>query len=359
MVHKLTDGGAERVAALWVKGFLDRGNSVGLVLNCKKHTPQTYSVPECVKQYNIYHWLKSKLPNKIGVDCFQVFKIRKIINDFQPDLIIGVMQPWAEWARKALNKDNICIINTEHSTFDLPENAPKAKKKRLQFRIKHDVNYPITVLTEADKKYLKGNLNNVWVLPNPLAFEPAKTIPAKNKVILAAGRLDEWYQKGFDILIKAWGKVAKDFPEWKLEIAGQGKDSSKQVIQTLVNELQLNDQFKFLGYQSFMQPVYKHSSIFVLASRYEGFGLVLVEAMSQGCAPIACDYKGRQSEIITSDKEGIICQVNNVDEVSNALRKLIENEEYRFIIQKNAIERSKYYSLDHIMDVWDAIINKV
>ena len=230
------------------------------------------------------------------------------------------------------------------------------------YKLKYELNRRyahVTVLTEADCKCLNGLLRKVSVLPNPLAFTPVDYIPKKENVILAAGRLDAWHVKGFDVLIKAWGKIAQQYPTWILQIAGYGKDISRAYLQRIVDENHLSKQLEFLGYQDDMLPVYQSSSIFVLSSRYEGFGMVLIEAMSQGCAPIACDYKGRQREIITSNDEGVICPVENVDMLAKAISRMIEDENYRHMVQKNAIERAKNYSLEKTMDRWEEIIDKV
>lgn len=359
MVHSLTGGGAERVAALWATGFVERGYEVGMVLNCSENTPITYKVPDTIKIYRLHSWLANKLHRKLGFDYYYVWHLRRFVKDFQPDVIIGVLQPWAEWARKAVRGMDIPIVNTEHNSFERPESAPMSKevsKKKFGW----NKNYShITVLTQADKECIFEYKEKVTVLPNPLAFQPAEQMPEKEKVILAAGRMDAWHYKGFDLLIRAWGKVAKNHPDWKLQIVGNSKGEGREYLQRIAEEEGLGGQLEFLGYQEDMLPVYQRSSVFVLSSRYEGFGMVLIEAMSQGCAPIACDYKGRQKDIITSDEEGIICPVEDIKALVQAMRKLIEDDAYRRHVQQKAIERSEYYSLEHIMDRWDNIFRQI
>ena len=359
IVHNLTGGGAQRVASLWTKGFVNRGHEVGLVLDCPKDTHQTYHVPMCVKQYNVHCWLANKLFRVWNIDFVYVLKLRGIVSDFKPDVIICVLGNWAERARKATKGKGIPIINTEHNSFERPNDAPLPKEIwQRKFKL-NKLYHHVTVLTEADKKCINEYQEKVSVLPNPLAFDVAQSVPTKERIILAAGRLDAWHVKGFDLLIKAWGKIAKSFPEWKLQIAGHDKNNALAFLQSLAKEEDLCNQLEFLGYQENMLPIYQRSSIFVLSSRYEGFGMVLIEAMSQGCAPIACDYKGRQQEIITSPDEGLICPVDDVDTLANAIGKMIEDTDYREKAQKNAIKRSQYYKLDHIMNRWDTIINSI
>ena len=184
IVNKLTGGGAERVAALWATGFVERGYEVGMVLSCSEDTPVTYKVPDNVKIYRLHSWLAARLYRRLGFDCYYVWHLRQFVKDFQPDVIIGVLQPWAEWARKATRGMNIPIVNTEHNSFERPESAPMSKevsKKKFGW----NKNYShITVLTQADKKCISKYVGEVTVLPNPLAFPSAKQMPPSESLPL-------------------------------------------------------------------------------------------------------------------------------------------------------------------------------
>ena len=94
----------------------------------------------------------------------------------------------------------------------------------------------------------------------------------------------------------------------------------------------------------------------MLSSRYEGFGLVLIEAMSQGCSCIAADYKGRQKEIITNNENGIIIEPDNIEELSNALTKLLINDKFRREVAEKAIERSHFYDVKNITNKWEELL---
>ena len=101
-----------------------------------------------------------------------------------------------------------------------------------------------------------------------------------------------------------------------------------------------------MPYTDDIAPAYQKASIFALCSRYEGFGLVLTEAMSQGCASIAADYKGRQSEIITDGVNGLLCPVEDFYAIANKLEMLINNGSLRRKLQINGIERSKDFLVE-------------
>ena len=86
--------------------------------------------------------------------------------------------------------------------------------------------------------------------------------------------------------------------------------------------------------------------------------MVLIEAMSQGCAPVVCDYKGRQKEIISDESEGILCPTEDPVALSKAMARMIDDEAYRNMVQTHAISRSRHYDLEHIMDIWETIFKE-
>lgn len=363
LVHNLTGGGAERVASLWASGFVQSGYKVGLVLSCDSSV-NTYSIPKEIEIYYLtYPYLIGKLIHKLrrrfGIEPFTTIRLKKFIINFKPDVIIGVLQPWAECARRATKGMSIPIINTEHNSFERPSTAPLSKIEFVR-KYKWDKEYDyVTVLTEADRLCANGINPKISVMPNPLAFSPLSVIPHKEKIILAAGRLGAWHYKGFDVLLRAWGNIASLYPDWTLQIAGTGNGKSSAFLSNLAADCGIERQTLFLGYCDDILSLYRKASIFVLSSRYEAFGMVLIEAMSQGCAPIACDYKGRQSEIITKELEGILCEPDNVNSLGTAIQYMIENEDYRKMVQQQAVERSKYFSLDNTMERWREIFNKI
>ena len=224
---------------------------------------------------------------------------------------------------------------------------------------------------------------------------------------MAAGRVDAWYVKGFDVLIKSWKKIQDlndnvndddNLRDWWLKIAGDGKKESFEYLMNLLPDGEwknLNDndddndddiksgiwrsekyRIEFLGFRKDIEELYKKSEIFVLSSRYEGFGLVLIEAMSQGCAPVACDYKGRQREILNPSsalpegegepnrkigitENGILCEPDDVKALASALKKMMEDEEYREKVHQNAVERSKFYSMENTMNRWENLLKNI
>ena len=368
-------GGAEHVAVMLANGLCNK-HQVFLITNLNREV--TYHIDPNVKLLN---W-SGDSNNKAKRLICEIKNLRNYVNEIKPDVIIGIMYKCSIFGKLATLGTGIPVIQTEHNSFERPSSAPMSRKdKFLKFYLNRIFD-TITVLTEADKKAIDNRLKNVYVMPNPLALQPVSPIPHKKKVVLASGRLDSWHYKGLDILFLSWSRIESKFPEWELQIAGWGsKQSTIDFVQQLAKDAGCENRIKLLGFRRDIVNLYKESSIFVLSSRYEGFGLVLIEAMSQGCACVACDYKGRQKEILCPEgvssskfhvssndlqdsrieicENGILCEPENVEALAKALDKMISDEELRRKIQENGIERSKYYSIDNTIARWEALINKV
>jgi glycosyltransferase involved in cell wall biosynthesis len=405
---RLCHGGAERVAACLANGFIEKGHTVRFMTNLFEE--QTYKLDRRVRVVNLVSTTNSKIKKWFSA----VKLVHKEVKKSRPDIVIGIMELCSFISKIATIGSGVPIVATEHNSFERPQSAPMSMfEKFFKFYVNKCFDH-ITVLTEADKNVIGKRLKSVVVMPNPLAIEPTNSVALKKNTIIAAGRVDNWYVKGFDVLIRAWGLIYRnitiDNGEWTMENGQIDVQSSKFNVQRsklegwvlqiagvwrsdetiryltgllpdgdwIVHEGKLiSDKYhvEFLGFVDDMRLLYQQSSIFVLSSRYEGFGLVLIEAMSQGCACVACDYKGRQREIFEElknekveelksgsyelCKNGILCPPDDVEALATALAKMIEDVEYRLQTQKKAIERSNYYSLDNTMDRWEAYLDNI
>lgn len=348
LVNSLTLGGAERVAAMWAQGFNKKGHNVKVIIfDEKSHI--TYKVPSCVS----IKYVVTKINNRLIRTIQRIYKLHRVLNEESSDVIIDVVPTF--WKRIAMIGVKSKKISTEHNSFERPKNALTKHSKMEKIYLNRLYDH-VTVLTQADRDVIGNQLKHVTVLPNPLALPPVKELPPKKKIIFATGRLDAWHYKGFDILIQAWAKIANRTEGWKLQIAGDSKKSGLQFLQNMCSEYNVINSVEFVGYQANILPYYQDASIFVLSSRYEGFGLVLIEAMSQGCACIACDYKGRQKEIITTEDQGVICEPEKIDTLSESIFSLILSDNKRMEVGRNAIARSRDFSIDKIMDIWEKIL---
>ena len=350
---RLCFGGAERVGVMLANGFVEKGHEVTLIANLFDKI--TYPIDSCVRVLNLVKFDQNRI-EKWGSS---ILLMRRYMKQYRPDVVIGILNTCSLIAKIAGIGLHIPVVMTEHDAFERPASAPfKFWKWFVKFQLNKIYRY-VTVLTETDKKIIGNRLKGVYVMPNPLSLIPAVDLPIKEKIILAAGRLEDWHVKGFDILIQAWAQIASKYKDWSLQIAGVGNESEKAFLQNIAHNNRIEQQFQLLGFREDIENLYQRAALFVLSSRYEGFGLVLIEAMSQGCACAACDYNGRQREIITSAAEGIVCSPENIHELSIAIRRLIEDKKQRECIQKQGLERAKFYQIDAVIARWEILLNEV
>ena len=139
------------------------------------------------------------------------------------------------------------------------------------------------------------------------------------KTILSVGRLEE--QKNYSDLIKAWSLIANKYPEWNIEIVGDGEQRPK--LTDLVSELKLTESVCLSSFTNDVESKYLNSSIFVLCSLYEGFGMVILEAMSYGVPCISYDTQCGPSSIIQNGEDGLIVPLGNIKALSESMESLI------------------------------------
>lgn len=208
------------------------------------------------------------------------------------------------------------------------------------------------VLTEEDKGYW-GDMPNIQVIPNAALFMADRYADMSRKRVIAVGRLD--YQKGFDRLIDAWQIVCSTglFQEWRLDIFGQGewKDMLKARIKEygLQNSLHLNEPTKEIAKE------YADSSMLVMSSNYEGFPMVMIEAMACGLPVVTFDFKCGPRDIIKDEENGLIVPDGDIQALADAMMRLMANESLRQTMSVEARKVTETYSEEVVMGKWMAL----
>lgn len=228
------------------------------------------------------------------------------------------------------------------------------KNRRLKDKIVRAVSMfdKIIVLTEKEKKeWLLGD--KVICIPNMLATCPPKMFERNllHKRVISVGRYA--YQKGYDLLIDAWNKVNKKHADWSLHIYGS-HDGDFGDYKRLIKKINYYDIANVYLHETISDVVseYANADIYVMSSRYESFGLVLIEAMSCGLPVISFGCKYGPCDIIDDGRNGIIVPQENVDKMSDAICSLIENENKRILMSKNAIVAANNYMPEKIIYKW-------
>jgi len=213
----------------------------------------------------------------------------------------------------------------------------------------------LVVLTQEEKTYWKES-SNIEVIPNPLPFEPQRFSTVKNEKAIAVGRLA--YEKGFDLLIKAWEKVSVRHPDWELTIYGSG--SEKDALLKLIKGKKLENVVKLHDPVKGIQNVYPEYSMFILPSRYlEALPMVLLEAMACGVPLVAFDAPCGPKDVIKEGQNGFLVKAGDIKTLADKINQLIESPEMRKTMGNTAVEMSADYRIERIMPRWDQLFKEL
>lgn len=200
-------------------------------------------------------------------------------------------------------------------------------------------------------------LTNVTVIHNPLSFLPEKLSDCTNKQVIAVGRYMP--QKGFDMLIDTWKIVSNRHPDWILRIYGDGM---REELQSQINALGIASTCILEHSVPNIAEKYSESSIFVLSSRFEGMPMVLGEAMICGVPPVSFTCPCGPRDIIDDGKDGLLVENGNIKQLAEKINYLIENEEIRKQMGKQARKNIERFQIDKIAQQWkelfEAVVNK-
>ena len=210
------------------------------------------------------------------------------------------------------------------------------------------------VLTEKDKEAWV-ELKNVCVIPNPLSFTSTRRSTLSEKRIIAVGRY--CHEKGYDLLLKAWVIVQNRTTDWRLEIFGEG---DRTQYEEMVDTLNLDRHRCVLnGRSSRIQDEFLNSSLSVCSSKFEGFGLVITEAMACGLPVVSFDCPWGPRAIISDGEDGMLVENGNVDKLAEALVLMIQNPKQRKAMADKAIENVQRFRIDQIAGLWKSLFESL
>ena len=210
----------------------------------------------------------------------------------------------------------------------------------------------IICLTSGDAKEFKYT-KRVDIIPNYINEVKLHVKDYSIKKAIAVGRLE--YQKGFDILIDCWKEISRQYPDWQLDIYGEG--SCREELQQQIYSLELGDRVKLCGRNDNIIEVYPQYSLHLMTSLYEGQGIVLLEAQACGLPSVVFDYQYGAKDIVSNGYNGLLIEQGNRKLFIEAAIKMMSSEELREKYGKNALEIGKRYSKENIFNKWIKVID--
>lgn len=358
VIRSLVGGGAERVLVLLAEGLAKRGHQV-TVITLNRRDNDAYKLSKTIKRFElseVFHGTKH--PVALNRNYQIISGLRKLLSDNKPDVIISFVHMVNLRVILSLFGTKIPLIITEHTN-------PKKSKLPLVWRGIRRLLYPQADLLVVVSEGVKSGFH--WMLRNKVIYNPVEiTTPnntasrkmvnsAQPKVIGAMGRL--CYVKGFDILIKAFAPIAAKYPEWNLIIFGEGEE--REALDQQVKVAKLQDRISLPGFVDNPMVQMAIMSIFVVSSRWEGYCLVLAEAMAVGLPVISFNCPSGPSELITNNVDGLLIEKGNVEKLTQSMETLITDEHRRKILGLRASKSVERFSLARILDQWEKTIKKL
>ena len=359
VIDSLTGGGAQRAAVLLLQGLMARDHRVSLVTIYGEEA-DFYQLPPGVPRIALA--VAGASPTVIAAirnNIHRFRSVRQAIAATDPEVVISfldkvnVLTLIASWGQK------YPILISE-------QNDPSQNKiGRMWHRLRRIV-YPWATQVVSCSQGVDRNWH--WLAPqkraviyNPLALttqtaadvELPSPLNPENKTIVAMGRLTP--QKGFDLLLDAFARIASVHPDWQLLILGEGE--LREELEAQKDRLGLQNRVAMPGIVSDPFPLLKKCDLFVLSSRYEGFGNVIIEAMACGLPVIATDCPSGPNEIIVDGVNGILVPNQDTPALATAMSNLIKSDRQRFQLATAAKKSLDRFELSNIVQQWEQLID--
>ena len=361
-------GGMERVLLNKVRYFVEeKGWDVTVVTTDQHDRPSFYPFPEGVKMidlgvnYSVDNGkpFAKKLLGYLKRRRLHAKKFEVLLKQMRPDVVdcfypgeCSFVPSIKDGSKKVMELHQSKLFHHQYNRTGLMGLADKVRARMDERLVRKFDRF--VVLTEEDSK-MWGEMPNIRVIPNAANFIAQKYSDCSEKRVIAVGRLD--YQKSFDRLILVWDKVHEKMPDWRLDIFGQGE--WKAMLQGMIDERGLQDCVRLNGPTKDIGKEYAESSMLVMSSHYEGFPMVMIEAMACGLPAVCFDFKCGPRDIIDEGENGLIVRDGDVEGLAEAIVKLMEDEELMKWMGENAKKVVETYSEERVMGLWEELYKEI
>lgn len=343
-------GGTERVGSMIASSLAERGYDVTM-LSFWNHGAPFFPLNEKIHIDYLLQPSEGKLHRTY---IYTILKLKHYIKEHQFDILIDIDSELALWTSYAVQGTNCKLVSWEHFNY---KHTLQDKRRMHALHLVSQRSAKLVVLTKQDYDLHKEAgfpENKLICIPNPTPFEKVSPSKKSEKMVLAVGRLTE--QKGFDLLVQSWSIAAKSVPEWSLAIVGSGEN--ELALKQMAKAKQVHN-IEFFPATSHVEEWYDRARVYALSSRYEGFPMVLLEAMSKGLPIVAFDCVTGPRELITDEVNGRLVPDGDVDKFAQCLVETLTDEDRQDRYTKANLKRIKGYSTASITDKWERMIHEL
>ena len=352
LIGSLAGGGAERVVCNLANYLADNGHEVTVLTVSDQ---QTYKINSNVKHVVLYGESNSKLPHKV-INLIRLYRMNRYFRKTNVDVYITFLPKLTSFifAQKQFIKCPIILAErADPATF-----CNASEKNKNIFEKYYPLADGYIFQTEDARNYYEEqgiNTENSVVIPNAINSEFIRPPyqGERRKVIVGAGRLTK--QKNFSLLIRAFAEINKDFPEYVLEIYGDGP--LKNDLKNEAKELGISEKVKFQGYVENLGDRIQDATMFVLSSDFEGMPNALMEAMALGLPVISTDCPaGGSKYLIREGENGYLITVGDIENLAKKIYYLLDNKDVQKKIATEAIKIQSDLLSDNIYARWENFI---
>jgi glycosyltransferase involved in cell wall biosynthesis len=360
-IHSLRGGGAERVAADLSAHWAQAGRDV-MVVTQERADKDAYRLHPCVRRTVLDTAEGGGGWRGMRANLRRVRALRRQIAEFRPHVVLGIMTTASVLAVLAARGMRCKVIVTEHA--HPPSQILPAMWRRLR-RWAYPRAARVVALTEGTARWLRVHVpgSRVAVVPNAVIWPPATQGPMlvppdlpERRCLLAVGRLHR--DKGFDLLLAAFARIAHKHPDWDLVLLGEGVERERLLAQ--VRAAGLAARVSLPGRAGNVADWYASADLFALSSRFEGFSNTLVEAMAGGLPVVAFDCDTGPREIVREGVDGVLVRPSgHVPALALALSRLMADENARRTLARHATEVRKRFSAERVLARWQTLFDDI
>jgi glycosyltransferase involved in cell wall biosynthesis len=350
VLSALGAGGAERVISWLARAGAARGWKISVITFDAPGDPIFHPIDPRVELIRL-----ALPPGGSGITPFvtgvrRLRALRRTVADKRFDVVVSFLTKINVLTLLAMLGRRTPVIVSERNN---PDRQPAHPLWHVLLRRLYPRAAAIVMLTERGKARLPvADKSRVKVIPNPvpsLEFRPRQQGAPQ---LVAVGRLSE--QKGFDLLIEAFGRIAGRFPDWNLLIFGEGPE--RPLLEAMIARDGLRDRIFLPGNTGQHGEWISAASVFVLSSRYEGFANVVGEAMQAGLPVVASDCDFGPADMIEPGVSGLLVPPEDVEQLAVALSEVMSSKAKRLQLGSNAIRRARLFDERTILDRWLDVI---